>query len=66
MPIETKVWLSLAGVGRGVDFVEEGPVCRFGPEVVVVRTRDVGHSIYPESAIRPLFQVANKIEHLVI
>ena len=64
--VEPKVGFSLSSVGRDVDFVEQRPVCRFSPEIFIVGTGDVGHGVYLEPAIRPVLQLANEIEHLVI
>jgi len=66
MPVKPKVGFSLASVGRGVDLVEEGPVGRFCPEILVIGMGDVGHGIHSELAIRLLLNFANESKHLVI
>lgn len=66
MPVKPEVGLSFAGVGGGIDFVEQGPVRWFCPEILVVWMGDVGHGIYPEFAIRLELEFVDEIEHFVI
>ena len=66
MPVKPEVGLSLAGVSGCVDFVEERPVRRLCPEIVVIGTGDVGHGIHSKLATRLELEFANEVEHLVI
>jgi len=64
--VKPKVGFSLAGIGGSIDFVEQRPVCRLRPKIVVIGTGDVGHGVYPELAIGLILEFANEVEHLIV
>lgn len=64
--VKPEVGFPLPCVGGSIDFIEQRPVCRPRPKIVVIGMGDVGHGIHPELTTRLVLEFANEVEHLVI